>query len=270
MKEEPVSDTLLRQFLLGNVDDQERQRLESMFVTGALSRERVMAAEQHLLDEFLENSLTPEDRVRFLAQYGETPDEQRKLRIAQSIQEWASRPQVTPLAGASQWSTVRERFRLRPVLLIPVSAVFLIAIVCAGVLLNSRWEQRKRHLAMQQEFARLNPSMLPEVSPATPPLELRPGAERGVEAENELTPPVNAEFVELRLIWRHERYAAYKATIRRFDEGEIFTLSNLQLDTDNVIRLRLPSRFLTRGLYLIEMSSACDRAAEEYRFVVKG
>src|SRR4029079_9023821 len=107
MSEEPVSDALLRQFLLGQVDDQERQRLESMFVTGALSRERVMAAEQHLLDDFLENSLTPEDRERFLSQYGETRDEQRKLRIAMSIQEWAARQEVTA-ANASRWSSVRQ------------------------------------------------------------------------------------------------------------------------------------------------------------------
>ena len=103
MNEEPVSDALLRQFLLGQVDDQERQRLESMFVTGALSRERVMAAEQHLLDDFLDDSLTPEDRERFLAQYGETPAEQRKLRIAQSIHDWAatSAPDVGAAAGGT-------------------------------------------------------------------------------------------------------------------------------------------------------------------------
>ena len=85
MKEEPVSDALLRQFLLGQVDDQERQRLESMFVTGALSKERVIAAEQHLLDDFLDDSLTAKDREQFLAQYGDTPEAQRKLRIARSI-----------------------------------------------------------------------------------------------------------------------------------------------------------------------------------------
>ena len=103
MNEEPVSDALLRQFLLGQVDDQERQRLESMFVTGALSRERVMAAEQHLLDDFLDDSLTPADRERFLAQYGETPAGQRKLRIAKSIQDWAAMgAEVTASAAAGE------------------------------------------------------------------------------------------------------------------------------------------------------------------------
>ena len=271
MKEEPVSDTLLRQFLLGNVDDQERQRLESMFVTGALSGERVNAAEQHLLDDFLEHSLTPEDRERFLAQYGATPDEQRNLRIAKSIQEWAASRQEVTTATASRWSSVRERFQLKPAYMIPVAAVFLIAIISVAVLLNSSRQQRNTHLALQQEFVRLNAPSMRDVSPATQPITVTPGAFRSVEADNELTPPANVEFVELRLIWRQERYPSYQATIRRYEE-ERFTVPDLQLDGSGFIRLRLPRRFLKRGLYLIEMSGVSGSVAEpseEYRFVVK-
>ncbi len=272
MNEKPVSDALLRQFLLGQVDDQERQRLESMFVTGALSRERVMAAEQHLLDDFLDDSLTPENRERFLAQYGETPAEQRKLRIAQSISDWAA----TEATAESGWSRLFGRVWLKPVVAVPIAAVVLIAITFAVVALRSRWEQQNIHLAMQQEFVRLNsPSMLREVSAVAPPVTLTPGAVRSAEAENEVTPPANAEFVELRLVWtQKERFPSYQATIRRFEEDERFTVGNLQLDNDNVIRLRLSSRYLTRGLYQIEISGVAANGAtgpaEEYTFVVKG
>ena len=112
MNEEFVTDTLLRQFLLGKVDDQERQRIESMFVTGALSKERVIAAEQHLLDDYLDDTLTPADRDLFLEQYGDTPAEQRRLRIAKSIQEWAAQTaDVTPVSAAavSRWSRPWQR-----------------------------------------------------------------------------------------------------------------------------------------------------------------
>ena len=275
MNEEPVSDTLLRQFLLGQVDDQERQRLESMFVTGALSRERVMAAEQHLLDDFLDDSLTPEDRERFLAQYGETPSEQRKLRIAQSIHDWAatSATEVGAAASGSRWSRLLGRLRLKPVFVVPIAAVALIAIVFGVVALRSRWEQHNRHLAMQQELVRLNtPSMLREVSPSA--VMLTPGAVRSTEAEKEITPPANAEFVELRLLWtQKERFPSYQATIRKIDEDETYTVGGLQLDSGNVIRLNITSRLLTRGLYQIEVSGVGQDGAlappEEYTFVVK-
>jgi hypothetical protein len=274
MNEEPVSDALLRQFLLGQVDDQERQRLESMFVTGALSRERVMAAEQHLMDDFLDDSLTPEDRERFLAQYGETPAEQRKLRIAQSIHDWAARSATgVGAAAGSRWSRLFERVWLKPAVVVPIAAVVLIAIVVAVIALRSRWEQRDMHLAMQQELARLNsPSILSEPSVST--VTLTPGALRGAEGEKEVVPSANAEFVELHLVWTQtERFPSYQASIGRFEDEEKFNVGTLQLDNDNVIRLRLPSRYLTRGLYQIEISGVAANGAtgpaEEYMFVVK-
>ena len=277
MNEEPVSDALLRQLLLGQVDDQERQRLESMFVTGALSRERVIAAEQHLLDDFLDDSLTPADRERFLAQYGETPAEQRKLRIAKSIQDWAASGAAVTAVGAaagSRWSRLRTRFRLKPVFMIPIAAMTLLAIVFAVVALKSRWEQRNRYLAMEQELARLNtPSTLRDVPSTTPPLTLTPGAVRSAEAETELTPPANAPFVELHLIWtQREHYPSYQATIHKIDEEEKFPVRDLQLDNGNVIRLRVPARYLNRGLYQIEVSGVANNGVtglpEEYTFVV--
>jgi hypothetical protein len=275
MNEEPVSDALLRQFLLGQVDDQERQRLERMFVTGALSRERVIAAEQHLLDDFLDDSLTPADRERFLAQYGETPAEQRKLRIAKSIQNWAASGAAVTAVGAaaeSRWIRLRARFRLQPVFMIPIAAVTVLAIVFAVVALKSRWEQRNRYLAMEQELARLNtPSLLRDVSTY---ITLMPGTVRSAEAETELTPAANAQFVELRLLWtQKERYPSYQATIRKIDEEQRYTVRDLQIDNGNAIRLRVPTRYLTRGLYQIEISGiAADGTtgpAEEYQFVVK-
>lgn len=275
MNEEPVSDALLRRFLLGQVDDQERQRLESMFVTGALSRERVMAAEQHLLDDFLDDSLTPEDRQRFLAQYGETPAEQRKLRIAQSIHDWATTSATgVGAAAGSRWSRLFGRVWLKPAVAVPIAAVVLIAIFCAVVALRSRWEKRNMHLAMQQELVRLNSPSLGRES-SVPPVTLTPGTVRSAEAENEVTPPANAEFIELRLVWtQKDRFPSYQAKIRRFEEDESFTIPNLHLDSSNVIRLRLPPGYLTRELYQIEISgvaaSGATGPAEEYTFVVKG
>lgn len=278
MNEKPVSDTLLRQFLLGQIDDQERQRLESMFVTGALSNERVFAAEQHLLDDYLDDSLTEDDKRLFLAQFGETAAEQRKLRIAKSIKQWATSNSEATAVGAgaeSRWSRWLARLRLKPVFMIPIATVSIFVLVFAGFVLTGRWQQRNQHLAMEQELTRINtPSMLREVSPSMPPLKLTPGAVRSTEPENQLTRPATAEFVELHLLWtQRERFSTYRASIRRFDDDERFTIPALQLDNaGNVIRLRLPTRFLTRGHYRIEVSGvAADGAAgptEEYTFLV--
>ena len=155
--------------------------------------------------------------------------------------------------------------------MIPITAVTVLAIVFASIWLRSRWEQRSTHLAMQQELMRLNtPSMLRDVSSY---IAVTPGTVRSAGAENELTVPANVEWVALGLVWtQRERFPTYQATIRKIDEDESFTIPNLQLDSGNIIRLRLPSRLLTRGLYRIE-ASGIDAGggtgpADEYQFQV--
>ena len=89
MSDESVTDVTLRQFLLGNVDDEMRQHIECRFITNSLFKERVLALEQDLIEDLLEDSLTATDKERLLARYAATPARRRKLRIAKSIKEWA-------------------------------------------------------------------------------------------------------------------------------------------------------------------------------------
>jgi hypothetical protein len=103
MKDETgITEALLRQYLLGNVDDEERQRIESLFLTDSIIRERLLAIEQDLIEGYLDDSLTSADKQRFLLHYGQTAKQQRELRITKSIKDWAleeaSSTQITPVS----------------------------------------------------------------------------------------------------------------------------------------------------------------------------
>src|SRR6185295_7658752 len=89
MKEEGATDALLRQFLLGKVEDEERQRIESLFITDSRMKDKILAAEQKLIDDYLEDCLTKADKEAFLLFHGDTAAQRHKLEIARSIQEWA-------------------------------------------------------------------------------------------------------------------------------------------------------------------------------------
>src|SRR5690242_6419872 len=131
MKEETVSDAALRQFLLGDVGDEERQRIESSFLTNAQARDRILTAEQDLVEDYLEDSLTPADKEKFLSLYGSTPEQQQKLRITKSIKDWAAAEQkVTSIGPAttSYWKRLRERLGPKPMFAIPLAATAVIAI----------------------------------------------------------------------------------------------------------------------------------------------
>ena len=278
MKEETVTDAALRQFLLGDVDDGERQRIESLFVTGALSKDRILTAEQDLVEEYLEDSLTPPDKEKFLTQYGSTPAQWRKVSITKSIKDWAAGENKVVSARASTTSfaaRLSQRLGVNPMMAIPIAAAAVIAIVIAVIWLNSRTEQRNRLGASNEELVRLNDApSLQETPPGLISLTLHSGSLRSVEAQQELVKPADTETVELRLVWRQrEHYPGYRAVVRRVSSGESLTLPTLRAENDGtLIRLRVPARVLSRGLYWVELTGVgadgSTGPSEEYSFTV--
>src|SRR5215510_14673078 len=123
MNDETVTDALLREFLLSKVNDEERQRIESLFLNDPQSRERVLGVEQDLIEDYLEGALSSDDKERFISRYAQTPEQRRKLRITKSIKDWAmteaAAAQTAP-AKISYWSRLRERLRSKPAFVIPL------------------------------------------------------------------------------------------------------------------------------------------------------
>jgi hypothetical protein len=273
MKKE-ITDALLRQFLLGKVDDEERQRLESLYLTDSTMRERVLAVEQELIEDYLEDSLSPGDREEFLLRYGQTAEQQRKLRITKSIKDWAVTASGTRETVGSDPSTMSiwSRLRLRPAFVVPIAAVIVLALVFGVIWVNRRMEQR-RHLAIEQELARLNdPANLRNIPPGLQTLTLQPGTLRsGPQSELKLRSEIPE--IDVRLRWlRSEEYPSYRAVLRRFDDGEEFTIPILHPDRDGTIRLLLSTRILRRGLYQLHVTGltadGSPSETEEYSFTV--
>lgn len=279
MKEEGATDALLRQFLLGRVEDEERQRIESLFFTDSQMKNSVIAAEQKLIDDYLENGLSAADREAFLSFYGDTVAQRRKLRIARSIQEWAAnQPNTMPIVherALSWWDRLRVRFSLKPMVVIPVAATVTVAIIVALVWVNRRSERHRQYLAVQQELAQLNtPSSLHETG-AQAVLTLKPTVVRSVDPQPELATPSNLHIVELRLLWmQSENYPSYQALMRRSGDDQPYTINNLTIENDSgkVIRIRVPAGILTRGNNQIELTGvAADgskSSPEIYTFFV--
>lgn len=278
MKDEALSDALLRQFLLGKLNDEERQRIESLSASDSAMRERVMSAEQDLIEDYLEDSLSADDKERFLLRYGQTPAQQRKLRITKTIKEWAlteaagvtsdvSPTDVDQPSRSSLWGRLLETLRLRPLLVAPIAVVIVLAIVLGIVWFNRRAE----HSAIEQEVARLNdPAHLLSVPPQPGALVLSPGTLRSDEPKREVKLSTDMPVVELRLRWiQADHYPVYRAVVRRIGDNQTITLPNLSADDNGIIRLLLPARHLSRGTYHINLTGPDPAGpSEEYQFAV--
>jgi len=281
MKQEAVTDESLREFLLGKLIYHEQERIECEFLTDSEARQRILAVEQDLIEDYFEESLATADRERFLLVYGRTAEQRRKLKITKSIKDWAitqaGLPQTT-LAGIPAWGRVRAWFRARPAA-VPIAVTVAITFIVIAVLLNLRIEQRnKRRSAIEQELAQLNsPSSLSEVPLRMTSLDLSPMTVRSAAEQTKISPGVEIQIVELRLPWiQKQRYSKYQAEVRRVVDDESFTIRNLQAEGNgqSLIRVRLPVRLLRRGDYKIQLHGTnidgSTSPPEEYRFAVTG
>ncbi len=278
MKKEPVTDALLREFLLGKLADEDRERIEGLFLTDSRTRERVLALEQDLIDDYLDDSLDEEEKERFVSRYAQTNEQRRNLRITGAIKAWAVRESRSPHAAPptlSLWSRLWTWLRFNPRFVIPIAVTIVVALVLVIVWLSGRSEQRK-HLAIEQELAQLNsPTSLREIPPDMTSHDLRPVSVRGMGPHAEIRMRAEIRFIELRLPWiQNERYSMYQAEMRRLGDREGFSIPNLQAESNGpyMIRLRLPVQMLTSGDYQIKLTGvAADGSAsfsEEYSFVV--
>jgi hypothetical protein len=278
MKEETSGDAVLREFLLGGLDEEQRVRIEDQFLTDSQTWERVLAAEQELMEDYLEDSLTTTERERFIFLYARTSEQRRKLRITKSIKDWATTEAALPRtipAIVSGWDRWRSWLRVRPAI-VPIAVAILIALVIVAVWLNRRIEERNRVSAIEQELAQLNsPSNLRETPPQMVRLGLLPVAARSGEQPKEIALRDDVALVEPVLPWTKERYALYRARLSRVGEdGELYTIPNLQAGSDAgyTVRLRLSTHILRPGHYKIELIGiAADGSAgqsEEYTFAV--
>lgn len=277
MKRESVTDALLREFLLGEVSDEDRESIEELFLTDSSIRERVLALEQDLTDDYLDDSLSDEEKKQFLSRYAQTDEQIRNIKISGAIKHWAieeARASRRPAPTISLWSRFWTWLRIKPRFVVPIAVAIVIATVLAVVWLNNRSE-RRRHFAIEQQLAQLNsPANLREVPPAMIQLSVRLGSVRSVEPQTELKIPAGTRLVELQLPWtRNEHYARYQAEIKRADR-ESFVISDLPVESErqNTIRLRLPAELLTKGNFQIVLTGVAANNSpgwsEEYSFVV--
>lgn len=274
MREDLLADAVLREFLLGRLDEEQREQIERLFFTDSQAREKLLVVEQDLIEDYLEGNLTEVEKKIFLSRYGQTSAQKRQLHIDRSIRDWALREAAS--SQPSFWARLRGRLALKPAFVIPIAITAMIAVVVAAVWLRGTGEQQDRRLAVEQEMARLNtPAALRESPPDLTSLELSPGSVRTVDAEIEWQKTPDTQLVELRLPWMaRERYAKYQAEVSRIGGDEAFTVPNLEAENADGyrIRLRVPAYLFERGHYLIRLTGITPDGAsgltEEYTFAV--
>jgi hypothetical protein len=287
MNQKPMTKTVAKRFLLGTVDDSEREQIESRLIIDPDTEETILIAEDELVEDYLEGSLSASDAARFLEQYAYGARQRRKLRIAESIKEYARAEIQRGQSGSSALQKLRRFISLRWLserrLYIPIAVVVATLIIVTAVWLakwnNQRMRDNNLHLAIEVELIELNsPANLRENPPQMLSLVIPSVSLRSVNSPAEITPQTANRVIELQLLWpQKEEFQTYVAALRRVGGTEEFTIANLHAEQKlggKVVRLRLPAQSLAPGLYHTSLSAIASDGtpgpAEEYDFIIGG
>ena len=78
MEKDLYSDEVLKQYLLGKMSDEERERIERRYLADKEFLDQLLAIEDDLVDEYVRGELSASEREQFERKLGATPDQTKE------------------------------------------------------------------------------------------------------------------------------------------------------------------------------------------------
>lgn len=277
-----VTEEIARRFLLGDVDESECQRIEELVILEPEVKQTLLIAEEDLIEEYLDDDLSPSDKEKFVTRYANTAPQRRKLEIGEAIRRRAKEPSLAPGTGTSvKWlpNFLSSLWLRRRPLLIPATALAVVLIFASIWFIgwnNRRLQERNQRDYLAQQLYQLNsPQALRNNPTQMLVLAVSPGSTRGTRPPAQVASRSPYKIFELQLLWiQTGEYERYEAVIRRVGTDERFIVPDLHRETTTGrhIKLRVSDELLHRGLYQISLSSFAKDGApgpvEEYMLEV--
>jgi hypothetical protein len=282
MKRNDKDELSIRRYLLGYSSGEEQEQLEEHVITDSEYREQVLVIEDGLIEDYLANDLSEEDRKRFVEHFLSTPQQMQKLKIAEALNKYfsveaaAHSPPLTPESPQPTGAEpLRASFlRRNPLAAFALAAAVLLVVFGGAWLLIDRWrghgpvvQEQERDREFQRELERLNKPQGSNGSPSTPEppkaealtLTLSPVTLRGGGDLPVVVLPTRADAMELLLVLPAGEYKSYRVVLQKSGDAPRFTVDRLAAGTTEsgkAVILKIPIKYLSRGDYILELSGS--------------
>jgi hypothetical protein len=262
----PDDDTL-RRYLLGQLPEPERDKLEDHLVVDADGRAEVEAVERDLIDDYVRGGLEGDEKDHFERLFLSSPRRQQKVTFARTLKDVADTSPVTSRNADSQiesrsWLSLLFPKQLAAGFALTAAVLLIIAVVWvvtnrqqqapgrvgtdsntsqgeqAAVPVNSTPEERitpnkgsNEQTAVMGNNATpsMTPSQRAQQTPSVASFLILPGSLRGSDEGQVLTIPARAQSVRLRLSLEGQpATGAVRAELRRASaEGELVWITGI-------------------------------------------
>lgn len=298
----------MRRYLLGELAEDERARVEGRYLADPEAFEHALATENDLIDAYVRGELNEGERKHFEAEYLKSDERREKVEFSRRLQAAAhSEVLSSQIQRIPFWKKMSGEFSAP--LSIPqwTFGAAALALVAAGSwlavqdvklrtglqqALAEQAEHRRTEQALRQqiaklegnsqglgrqnqqssEVARLEPPMMPDMT-----FRLSPESARGIgDGEKTLVIPPTASWVLLQLVVDRNEYGSYEATLATADGKEVLkgkALRGRSTSGSTFVAWSLPPRSVPSGDYIIELAGRTPKkgdleAIESYSFRV--
>lgn len=252
----------MRQFLLGQLDEKEREDLEQLVLSEVHTREKLSMVEDDLIEEYLEDSLADDERDEFLRQFLSIPHQRNKLKIAKSLRRLA-RADAEAMSVADTLQIERAPIKQPPVsrgflVYLPIAAGLVIAVTVGAIWLvkyRGNVAREKQIQTIESELAQLNAPGENVSADQIATLNVPAISPRSVAANTSLT--LERQVLELWLPPGPKQTERYNAVIQRVGGQDKYQIPDLRLHDhagEKAVRLRIFTRLLSPGTYRVRLN----------------
>ena len=281
-----ADDALLEGYLLGEVSEQQRTRIELEYLKRPEALERLAAVEHELVDAYVGDELPADRRRRFEAVLLPSAAIQRRVEFARQLSAYVAGQPAPP--RQSWWQQALAAFQFRPAAqfaMATLAVVFGAAAVLTFVQLRharlelARVERERAELvARASAQGQTSAPLQPPGGEAPAPLQTPPPSSTGVErpgaapqvaimlapglvrGEPSAAPAIVAratDQIRLRLRLEVQEHQSYRATVETLQGREILSRDGLRatpLNGSHVVSFTIAASTLPAGSYLVTLS----------------
>lgn len=273
---ERKQETVIRRYLLGELNEDDREQLERRLITDRDYNEEVLMVEEELLEDYVSGTLSAPDRDLFEKNYLSAPRQKEKLRVARALDKYAAQTVApTPkLVSTRSWlQRLIQTLRLHSGLM-QLSWAVLVLVVLAGTWLIVR--NRGGENAMQAELRQLNgPESRVLAGTTVSPALLSPVSLRESGRSPAVTITNQTEVVQLQIPYATGEGSTYRATLKDSNGREVAEVPDIRsrrVGNASLIVLQIPVRLFERGDYVVTItetdSAGRSREVGDYSFRV--
>lgn len=258
-KERNNEESLMRSYLLGDLDVGVLEEVEDRLLRDEKYADRMSAAEDNLIDDYVFNGLSDHEREKFHTNFLIDDERRNKIRIAQALEVYVGDklPPTGHLTPIELWHTSVFFIQQHKVLVTcSVVAIVLLAIFVPRLKvitpnsvvtqLNAKREDLERQLDVLNRYDNNNQ---PAVEATLKAKRLREGSET-----QRIVVPKNLNLIRLKLqLVESSRYQTYGVSVQTVEGTELFKVNNLKADADGAVLLKLTIDALPPGDYQIQL-----------------